>query len=111
MANRSVYENAYWKKFRKGLLENKECSCYLCGKKKWKWLVRKKDWKSIGRFEVHHLNYDHIGSETEEDVRVLCHSCHELITDIGHRRSDSPFISDLKEIVTNYIGGSYGQGK
>jgi len=103
MANRSVYENAHWKKFRKGLLENKECSCYLCGKKKWKWLVRKQDWKSIGRFEVHHLNYDHIGSETEDDVRVLCHSCHDILHQILKRKPDSPFIVHLQAVVQKYL--------
>jgi len=106
MANRSVYENSHWKKFRKGLLENKECSCYLCGKKKWKWQPRKQEWKAVSRFEVHHTNYDHVGNETEEDTRVLCHSCHQLITEIEHRRSDSSFIKELKAICTNYLGGT-----
>ena len=110
MADRSIYENAHWKKFRKGLLEDKDCSCYLCKKRKWKWLVRKKEWKSVGRFEVHHLNYDHIGYETEDDCRVLCHSCHQLITDIQHRRSDSSFISELQAVITNYLGRNQDGG-
>jgi len=26
--------------------------------------------------EVHHLNYKNVGSESSEDVIVLCHKCH-----------------------------------
>jgi 5-methylcytosine-specific restriction endonuclease McrA len=103
MAPQTIYDSKHWKKFRRGLLEDKNCTCFLCGKKKWKWLVRKKEWKSTGRFEVHHLHYNTVGHETEKDVRVLCHSCHELITEIQHRRPDSPFIRELQTICTNYI--------
>jgi len=103
MAKQSIYENKHWKAFRKTLLEDKEVCCFLCNKKKWKWLVRKKIWKSVCRFEIHHLTYDNVGNETEADVRTLCSGCHQLITKIEHRKSDSQFITDLQAIVTNYI--------
>lgn len=104
MAKQSIYESKHWKAFRKALLEDKDCTCYLCNKKKWKWLVRKEEWKSVSRFHVHHLNYDHIGEETTKDVVTLCPSCHDLLHSILRRKPDSPFISELQAIVTNYIG-------
>lgn len=32
--------------------------------------------------DVHHLNYDHLGDERDEDLRGLCRPCHELAHDL-----------------------------
>lgn len=29
------------------------------------------------RLEVHHLNYDHLGHEQDDDLMILCEGCHE----------------------------------
>lgn len=31
------------------------------------------------RFDVHHLSYDHLGDERDEDLQLLCHPCHNMI--------------------------------
>lgn len=42
-------------------------SCCLCGETQ--------------RIELHHLNYDRIGHERNEDVRWLCRECHQQVHD------------------------------
>ncbi len=32
------------------------------------------------RLEVHHRTYDRIGNEIQDDLTVLCHSCHALFS-------------------------------
>lgn len=34
---------------------------------------------STKNLECHHENYDHLGSETEEDIMVLCDICHKKV--------------------------------
>ncbi len=36
-------------------------------------------------FELHHTNYDRVGSEGIDDVRVVCAACHSIIHDKGPR--------------------------
>ncbi len=100
---KNIYNNKHWREFRQAILEDKETTCFLCNKKKWRWQPRKKDWKSNGRFHLHHLHYDTVGQETLEDVVVLCASCHDILHSITKRRSDSSFITELQQVVLNHI--------
>ncbi len=33
--------------------------------------------------EVHHISYEHIGNERQDDLVVLCHSCHDRVHSSG----------------------------
>lgn len=35
------------------------------------------DW--LPQFQVHHISYDHLGCEPDEDLRLVCSACHNLI--------------------------------
>jgi len=52
-----------WKEKRKEFLELANYECQECG--------------STENLQIHHLNYENIGEETEDDVEVLCKECHE----------------------------------
>lgn len=52
-----------WKEKRKEFIELANKECEECG--------------STKNLQVHHLNYDNIYHESEEDVEVLCDDCHE----------------------------------
>lgn len=54
----------HWKEVRIKKYKKKKRSCAICG--------------SFEKLEVHHLTYNNIGNEKGEDLRVLCHRCHEL---------------------------------
>jgi len=61
---KNVYlESEYWKKFRDYCIKKAEYRCLEC--------------KKEGHLDVHHLTYKNLGSESLEDVIVLCRDCHE----------------------------------
>ena len=51
-----------WRAERGLALERAGYECHNCG--------------SEARLVVHHDNYDHVGDEWPEDLRVLCWDCH-----------------------------------
>ena len=53
-----------WREKRKEILEDRNNECEECGEK---------------ATQVHHLNYDNIGEEEDDDVLVLCNECHKEI--------------------------------
>lgn len=55
--------SAEWREKRKEFLELANYECEECGEK--------------DGLQVHHLSYENIGDETEDDVQVLCRECHE----------------------------------
>ena len=52
-----------WREKRKEFIDLANNECQECGCNE--------------HLQVHHLNYDNIGDETEDDVEVLCKECHE----------------------------------
>lgn len=80
-----------WKDKREWIIEVKNSECELCKKKEKKIIklikIIEKDgriWfneviQNIISLHVHHLNYDTLGNEGQEDVQVLCRECHEKI--------------------------------
>ena len=67
----------YWRKKSQKLMEDKECVCEICGRKRWKWMPRKKKWKRL-RFVSHHVRYSNLPNEKPEDIMVICWQCHDL---------------------------------
>ena len=59
----SYLRSVEWREKRKEFLELVDNECQECGSKE--------------DLQVHHLNYANVGYETEDDVEVLCKSCHE----------------------------------
>lgn len=60
---KAYLRSSEWRERRKEFIEEVNGECEDCGSKK--------------NIQVHHLNYDNIGDETEDDVEVLCKDCHE----------------------------------
>lgn len=58
---------------------------------------------SLG-LEVHHLNYDHLGAERDDDLKTLCRPCHEAVTDVD--RADRAYWRGLDTFATK----KHGQG-
>lgn len=60
---RRYLESVAWEKRRERSLMLAGHRCQDCG--------------ATENLEVHHLNYDWLGEEQDEDLRVLCHRCHQ----------------------------------
>lgn len=75
----------------------------------YKWYIKSKEWKEKSRKFInqmgecedcgdnkrlgcHHLNYENMGFETKEDIRVLCWDCHRL----EHGSIDLNYVSKKK---------------
>lgn len=97
------YHTKHWINFSKKLLEDKDCTCKLCSKKRWKWLTRKKIWKRQYRFVVHHLDYDHLNDEENnpECYMTLCYTCHD-IAHLIFRQRNSILYNELAEVLEKY---------
>lgn len=52
----------HWKNKRSTILEKRGCTCEKC-----------EEWGN----EIHHLTYDNLWNEKDEDLQVLCDDCHE----------------------------------
>jgi len=79
-----------WKRKSSEILDNKECMCAICGRRRWKWLVRLKKWKRVLAFGVHHITYERAGHEDSADLLVLCRLCHNFHHDILRYRKIAP---------------------
>lgn len=55
-------QSGVWKRRRHEVILRAGGHCLLC--------------QSTQRLEVHHVNYERVGDENPEDLRVLCHPCH-----------------------------------
>lgn len=82
-------ENPHWKQLKEeALIESRKDSptnnmfgrCMKCGYEPWKPCL-----------QLHHLNYDHVGHETLEDVILLCPKCHTAAhgKELGKRGSNT----------------------
>jgi predicted HNH restriction endonuclease len=95
------YNSSKWRKRRlRFIKEFKDTlQCALCDKKAFGNRGGKKY-----RIHVHHINYNHpVGEEPNEVLRILCPSCHELITLLFKRKPESKTISDLQTIIVNKL--------
>jgi 5-methylcytosine-specific restriction endonuclease McrA len=65
--NYKIYLNSpAWRSLRLKILARDRYICQLCGKRK--------------ATEVHHLTYERIGRELENDLISLCSICHRILT-------------------------------
>jgi len=98
------YKTKHWIQFSKKLLEDKECECALCHRKRWLWQVRNKKWKRILRFAVHHINYEHLNEEENypNSYMTLCFSCHDIAHTILRYKNISPMYKELSEVVIKH---------
>lgn len=78
-----------WKELCRRILARDKYLCRGCGETK--------------SLEVHHITYDRLFHELEEDLTTLCRSCHEVITQSIKARKDfnkPNFIEDSKKKVS-----------
>jgi hypothetical protein len=102
---KEYYKTKHWISLSKKLLDNKECECFLCKRKRWKLITRgvnKGTWKRELRFAVHHLSYDNLFHETEKDYMVLCSHCHSISHEIQRSKNVSPFYEELFKVVSKF---------
>ncbi len=82
------YKTTWWVKLRNSLLNDFECKCSICGRRRWALYKRKTkkhkvgDRKKLLRFNIHHKHYDTIGKENRDDLLTLCFFCHDLMHNI-----------------------------
>ena len=67
----------WWKKRRQRALERAGFRCEECGNP---------------GLEVHHLNYDHLGDERDEDLRVMCGCAHKQTHEDSNQKEGEPCI-------------------
>jgi hypothetical protein len=107
------YEKSeWWRNKSKNLLENKELICPYCGRARWSWQPRKKKWKRLIRFVVHHKTYINVPNEKEEDLIICCWTCHDVFHLILRLEFISKIFKQLADIVKKYFiyeKGSAGQ--
>jgi len=97
--NNERYNSAHWRKLRKRLVDNDaDAHCHLCKKRVW----GRRGGKHFTA-HLHHLHYDTVGEETEDDVRVLCPSCHDTYHSIISRAGGEGWLTDLKDIARYYM--------
>lgn len=60
-------DSPHWKAIRKRLYREYEYKCAMCGSPK--------------NLNVHHITYDNLGEEKDEDLTVLCQKCHSELHD------------------------------
>lgn len=56
-------ESKEWQYKRTRILQQRGKQCEVCGIKH--------------KLQVHHLTYERLGNEKDEDLKVLCWACHE----------------------------------
>jgi hypothetical protein len=102
--NIKQYESSkFWHTYSSNLLDNKECVCHICGRRRWKWLPRKQQWKRVLRFSCHHVTYKHVGHELPEDIVTLCSLCHTTAHKLVRYRGISSMYNKLAEVVDIYF--------
>lgn len=61
----------HWQMLRERIYQQRKQTCEKCH-------------KHISVFQLHHLNYWHLGREQDDDVLLMCVACHEKL----HKRKD-----------------------
>ncbi len=75
-----------WKSKRKTFLEYYNYMCVICRKQMYVYEQIKINNKYVTKLlknnlQIHHLNYNHLGCETQEDCIIVCLECHKQIHD------------------------------
>lgn len=107
MKLKEYYKELHWRKLSKKILDDKDCECQICKRKRWKLLSKGKNkgtWKRLLRFAIHHKNYEHLFEEEKhlEDLMILCYTCHDLCHLILRYENISPFFKALASIVKQF---------
>jgi hypothetical protein len=93
----------HWKKLRLRIAQERNYRCEVCDK-----MIRK-------RYHIHHLTYDNIGNEKDEDLMFLCEKCHNEIHKGKIERSKTKKEQQAKtkklSIPKNYIESSNYKAK
>lgn len=96
-------KSAWWRREREDILDDKGCVCEICGRNRWAWQTRKKSWKRVLRFAVHHITYEHCPHEKREDFMVLCSNCHSTCHDLLRYKNLGNMYQKLASIVSEHF--------
>lgn len=66
-AYKAYLKSPHWQAIRKRLYRAYEYKCAMCGSPK--------------NLNVHHITYENLGEEKDEDLTVLCQKCHSELHD------------------------------
>lgn len=98
------YESSpYWHNKSQEILKRKDVECQICHRKRWKWMPHKKKWKRMLRMAVHHITYDNVPNEKDEDLMTLCYTCHTTCHLILQLENLAPMYKELTRIVLKYF--------
>jgi predicted HNH restriction endonuclease len=88
---RRYRQRKQWIDFRMYMLDKAGHRCFMCNGLKKKGL------------QIHHLDPDTYGHETEVDVVVLCSACHKEIERLLHKKklNIETYIERMKELYDN----------
>ena len=64
--------SAAWRQIRQRAIAAAGHRCVLCA--------------ATEQLEAHHRTYDNLGDERDGDLTVLCHECHEVVTNMLRAR-------------------------
>lgn len=78
-------QTKHWKKFKYEYKQNHKNQCVFC--------LRKTD-----KLDIHHLSYENLGCETEEDVCELCYHYHRML----HKALDNNDIRRSLKVLKKY---------
>lgn len=93
----------HWRNLRTKIAYQRNFTCEKCNK------------KVISKYHIHHLTYDNIGNEKDEDLMFLCENCHNKIHNckIEKRkvRKEQQEKNKRLSIPKNYINSSNYRSK
>lgn len=82
-----------WKKLRARILRQRGKRCELCGTGQYATVgCVRTSMPSV--LQVHHLTYERVGEELDDDLVVLCRDCHKQL----HELPSEPHLRSLKAI-------------
>jgi len=87
---RQVYlRSDHWKQTRIKALTSSHFSCCGCGCK--------------DMLQVHHLTYENLGSESGEDLMVLCSRCHGLAHDLLREMREKIDTMTQRKVLSHFL--------
>jgi len=96
-------KSAWWRKKREAILDDKDCICDICGRRRWVWQPKKKAWKRSLRFAVHHITYENCPNEKREDFMVLCNLCHTTGHEGLRHKNIHTMYTRIADIISQYF--------
>jgi len=69
MTYREYLQSEHWQAKRTHILLTRGSRCQQCG--------------ALGPVHLHHVSYDRLGCERDEDILLLCTDCHRQMHSIG----------------------------